>query len=83
MKLKRHIKIMNLNNIQFILISEFIISLNDKQKHYISASKLKELYNLSKYKCEIIELEMPDGTENNDVNPFQIILRPREFGDYK
>lgn len=70
----------NLSNVQFILVDSSIYSLHTNTPHYIPSYKLIDLYNLPINQC-ILTNEINDSPKN-DVNPFQITLYPRPYGDY-
>lgn len=79
--------IRDLENLEFILIGGYIRSINDCDEHYIPAYQLATFYGLRNYDNFVIlaDEEIPPNIMSyieDDVNPFQIILRPRYDGDY-
>jgi len=75
-----------INKPQFILVGDYIHSMYDGDKHYISANQLLKLYNLPRYQCVAIDEEIPHRYLNcidDIVNPWQIFLYPLEIGTYK
>jgi len=73
---------MKLNEVQFILISGKIRSINDNDIHYILAERLIELYNLPKHQCVCVDEEDISVSYEPDSNPWQIILRAESI-NYK
>lgn len=75
---------------KYILIGGEIESRNDGDIHYITAGKLRRLYNLSSFQCWSLEDNNPMERDvvlssmRTAINEGKIqILRPKYNGDYK
>jgi len=70
--------------LKFILVSGTVLS-KDLDRHFISSNKLIELYQLPVDQCVCVDEEIPERSYKNKdlINPYQIILYPRDFGDYE
>lgn len=70
---------------KFVLIGQpaDVKSLNDFDTHFISADKLRKLYNLPSSLCVLAEDEDVISYYQERINPFQIILHPRPTGEYE
>ena len=66
---------------KYCLLSGFVFGKYDSDKHYISAKKLCELYNLNPRECYLMNNEFDFNGKGLEDN--MIILRPRHNGDYK
>lgn len=65
--------------IKYLVYPDYVVSKNDNDKHFISASSLIKLYNVSREECKII-------TSESDLNGLKgtfFILRPKYNGDYE
>jgi len=65
---------------KYLLCPGYILSKTDNDRHYISAEKLAQLYNVPMTQC-IIQPERPEEARMIDTSKL-IILRPQYHGCY-
>ncbi|MBW1975254.1 MAG: hypothetical protein JRI45_06750 [Deltaproteobacteria bacterium] len=67
---------------KYIVCPGHVISKADGTRHYISASKLMELYDVAPHECIVIENWPEDFVGRRRAYEDLIILSPRDDGNY-
>ncbi len=73
---------------KYLLVGDYVFSRHDGDKHFISASRLCELYNLNPRECVFCDSKRPDTYLSNKLVEGYILsedlitLYPRIDGNY-
>jgi len=69
---------------KYLVIGGYVISQSDKEKHYVSAHRLCELYGIKQEDCDLVnEFKKGYSTSYRDLAKYDKILRPKNDGSYE
>lgn len=66
---------------KYLLVGDYVISQRDGDRHYISAEKLRRLYDLGRADCVLAEGDLAASLIQR-ARPELVTLRPRSDGNY-
>jgi len=68
---------------RYLIVEDYVISKNDRDRHFISAEQLLKLYQVDRFSCDIVRYSSPETYKRMMLaRGYKKILRPSYEGDY-